>query len=357
MKRVSRKMLIALASAIGFSFGPSAFAAVDFGKEIWPIIKTSCLNCHKAEYIDQNGRKKKPKGGLRVDDMKLLMEGGDGGEVIIPGEPDKSTFYTFTILPEDDPDVMPAKGDLLTKEQTDKIKAWIQEGANFNGFTPSTEDLAASAAPKRKLSPVEMLAKDVKPLDAAQLDALKKTGALVMPLAQNNPLIRVDFSYADGEVGDETLKLLDSVKTHLTELHLGGTKVSDAGLAKISGMSKLTRLHLEKTGIGDAGLKSLGNLNNLEYLNLYSSKVTDAGMDALTGLKGLRKLYLWQTGVTDVGATKLKKANPQIYVSRGWEHEPKAEAKDAGGDAEKKEPEKKEPEKKEPEKKEPEKKK
>ncbi|MEM7390820.1 MAG: c-type cytochrome domain-containing protein, partial [Verrucomicrobiota bacterium] len=291
MKHTPSKRFMALIFSLGFFAGPTSYAEVDFGKEIWPIVKTSCLSCHRATYTDENGRTRKPKAGLRLDDMELMLRGGEEGPVIVAGEPDQSTFYTLVILPEDDPDVMPAKGDLLTKEQTEKIKTWIQEGARTGGFKPSPEELAASAAPKRKLRPVEVLAKDVKPIDASKLTELRKTGALVLQLAQNNPLIRVDFGYAEGEVTDAQLDLLENVKTHLTELHLAKSKVTDAGLKKISGMSRMTRLHLEKTGIGDAGLRHLEDLKHLEYLNLYETEVGDAGLDALTGLKGLRKLY------------------------------------------------------------------
>jgi outer membrane biosynthesis protein TonB len=95
---------------------------VDFQKDIYPILKKSCLKCH--------GPKKK-KGKLRLDKKKYAMKGGESGKVIKPGNAKKSKLYQLIILPEDDEDVMPSKGDLLTKEQQALFETWINEGAHW----------------------------------------------------------------------------------------------------------------------------------------------------------------------------------------------------------------------------------
>ena len=53
----------------------------------------------------------------------------DGDKVVIPGKPDESSFYKLTTLPEDHEDVMPSKGDLLTKEEQETLRDWIAKGA------------------------------------------------------------------------------------------------------------------------------------------------------------------------------------------------------------------------------------
>jgi len=91
---------------------------VDFRKEIKPILETYCLSCHGAE---------KPKGGLSLTTKAKALD----GESLIPGKPDESSLYTSTILPADHDDVMPPKGEKLSKAQTDRLKLWIEQGADW----------------------------------------------------------------------------------------------------------------------------------------------------------------------------------------------------------------------------------
>jgi cytochrome c5 len=108
-----------------------AVAAVDFKKHIMPIIEESCVKCHKAPYKDEKGRLKKPKAGLRLDTVEMIKKGSEEGPVIVAGKPEDSTFYTLVALDPDHDDIMPPKGDPLTKQQIEMIKNWIASGAKF----------------------------------------------------------------------------------------------------------------------------------------------------------------------------------------------------------------------------------
>jgi mono/diheme cytochrome c family protein len=129
-------LTIALASATS----SNAADKVDFGKQVYPILKENCLNCHADTYVDaKSGRKKKPKGGLRLDTHEWIMKGYEDDDdkwkvVVVAGKPEKSTFFTSTTLDPDHDDIMPAKGDLLTKAQQETLKLWIAQGAESNGF-------------------------------------------------------------------------------------------------------------------------------------------------------------------------------------------------------------------------------
>src|SRR5688572_3559870 len=96
----------------------TAFAAdkVDFVKEVKPIFEKYCLSCHGET---------KPKGSLKMTTRELSIQGGDNGAGIVPGQPDKSPIYTLTTLPDDHDDVMPPKGDKLTKQEQETVKKWI----------------------------------------------------------------------------------------------------------------------------------------------------------------------------------------------------------------------------------------
>lgn len=128
--------LLAILSAVSLSAAWNA-QAVDFEKEVLPIFKDRCFDCHQKERTDEKtGKVKKPKGKFRMDSAAMLMKGGDEGKNVVPGKPDESTVYTSTTVPESDDKAMPpeGKGDRLTKEQQEIIKKWIAEGANFGAW-------------------------------------------------------------------------------------------------------------------------------------------------------------------------------------------------------------------------------
>src|SRR6056300_1143143 len=78
-------------AAIFFLFAPSLFA-IDFEKNIEPILKSRCLECHGSE---------KQKGQFRVDRLASLLQGGDSGEAaVVPGNP-KNSFLIKAIRHEE----------------------------------------------------------------------------------------------------------------------------------------------------------------------------------------------------------------------------------------------------------------
>lgn len=116
---------LSLASAI------PASAAVDFVKDIQPILELNCVSCHREG-------KGNSKGGVRLDTFEKATSSGENGPALVPGKPDKSPLYTTTVLPVDDDLLMPPKkkGGPLPKESTELLKQWIEEGAKWpSGLT------------------------------------------------------------------------------------------------------------------------------------------------------------------------------------------------------------------------------
>ena len=120
------KLKIVLVSALALVSSPisSALAAVDFAKEIKPVLEQNCTKCHGEE---------QKKGGLRLHTKADALKGGDNGVVLVAGQPDKSPLYTATILPDEHDNVMPPrpKNPRLSKAQTDLLKDWIAQGATW----------------------------------------------------------------------------------------------------------------------------------------------------------------------------------------------------------------------------------
>ena len=69
------------------------------------------------------------------------------------------------------------------------------------------------------------------------------------------------------------------------------------------------------TRITDAGLAHLVGLTNLQTLNLSDCyQITDAGLVHLKGLTNLKTLVLMQTQITDAGVAELKQALPKCRL-------------------------------------------
>ena len=117
---------------------------INFEKEIYPFIKNSCVECHRAPY-EKLGRLRPPKADLRFDAAWGIVKGGELGVIVVPGEPDKSPMYTRTMLDEDHDDFMPPLGDPLTEEQKELLKKWIEQGADFGDWKGENEDKPADA--------------------------------------------------------------------------------------------------------------------------------------------------------------------------------------------------------------------
>ena len=120
MKLASR--LTTLASLALSTAASTAGAAVDFVKDIQPVLENNCVSCH---------RKGNVKGGVRLDTFKEATTSGDNGPALVPGKSAKSAMYTTMVLPEDDDLLMPPKkkGGPLPKATAELVRAWIDEGA------------------------------------------------------------------------------------------------------------------------------------------------------------------------------------------------------------------------------------
>jgi len=104
---------------------PPAGREVDFARDIRPLLDTACLRCHGPE---------KPKSRFRLDDRAEALKGGSGGIAIIPGNSAESPLihYVARLVPEMEmpPD---GKGEPLTPEQVGLLRAWIDQGASWDG--------------------------------------------------------------------------------------------------------------------------------------------------------------------------------------------------------------------------------
>ena len=121
-EKVSRQFVIVWVTACIIFIAPRCRAENDddfFEARIRPVLLKYCVDCHGA---------KKQEGGLRLDSRDAWMRGGDRGEAIIAGEPDKSLL--IQAVRHDDPDLqMPPDNKRLTATEIADLEAWVQRGA------------------------------------------------------------------------------------------------------------------------------------------------------------------------------------------------------------------------------------
>lgn len=131
---------------------PATKVAINFERDIQPLLESKCLECHNPDKV---------KGDLLMHTAQSLLKGGDNGAGLVVGQPDASEIVKRVVLPADHDDVMPPKksGAPLTADQIRVLKQWVQEGAKWPaGLTlrhRSPEELKAYAALEKKLPQLE----------------------------------------------------------------------------------------------------------------------------------------------------------------------------------------------------------
>ena len=89
-----------------------------FESRIRPVLAKACFECHAGGKRSQ---------GLRVDSRWALLEGGDSGPAIVPGQPDASLLVQSISRSHGKLSTPPHKP--LGKQEVADFRRWIQEGA------------------------------------------------------------------------------------------------------------------------------------------------------------------------------------------------------------------------------------
>ncbi len=152
--------------------------AVDFQKEIRPILSQKCYKCHGP---DEAAR----EADLRLDTFRGATEDRGGYKAITPGNHSQSELFARISSESDDDRMPPADSGLqLTPEEIQAIKKWIQQGAQYKQHWAFVEP----ALPE--LPMVSQTDWSRNPIDLFILAKLEKENLAPSPEADRNSLAR-----------------------------------------------------------------------------------------------------------------------------------------------------------------------
>lgn len=272
-----------------------------FSHVIAPIFQDRCDSCHGDS---------KQKGGLRLDAVEFIRQGGESGAVLTAGDAANTRFLQRMWLPEEDEDHMPPEGKPQPSEDELRLlEWWVDAGASFEmplSETNLPEDTRKLIARYLGLTPEEtepLPDRDRVMAEARRLE--DELGILIRSLHPKEPWLEINARLQFDGFGDEQLQALQPLARVILRLDLGETAVTDAGLAHLKDFEHLQTLKLDRTQISDAGMPHLGALPELRSLTLFSTSVSDAGLKPLAGLPHLTSVFLADTRVTEAGAGQL----------------------------------------------------
>ena len=97
-------------------------AKVSFKNDIAPLLQTRCVSCHYDEG---------PLTGLSFQRRSSMTELNGGRRVLVPGDPEKSSLFLVTVLPDYFIEAMPPTGHRLSDRESTQLYRWIDQGADW----------------------------------------------------------------------------------------------------------------------------------------------------------------------------------------------------------------------------------
>lgn len=108
-----------------------------FEARIRPVLHDRCFKCHGVD--EQHG-------GLRLDSLDAILQGGESGPALVPGNPWESLL--LKAIRHENPDLKmppPEAGEKLTESTIEDFSAWVKAGATWpKGENPTAATVKES---------------------------------------------------------------------------------------------------------------------------------------------------------------------------------------------------------------------
>ncbi|MCX5641349.1 MAG: hypothetical protein NT059_11150 [Planctomycetota bacterium] len=294
-----------------------------YTSNVLPILQDRCYQCHG------NG---KHKGSLSMDVRSSLVSRDSRGSWIVQaGDPAHSLMIERCMLPAEDDDAMPPKGDRLKASQLEVLRTWIAAGAVMPAGSATGEasevggvrgaPVPASTAENR--GPVKVAKGRSAGLPAlsdsqvAEAAALRGNGINAVPLSIGASTFAVSIPGGKG-VGDVALAALIPIAPQIEELSFARAAVSDAGMMQMPSMPLVRSVRVDNTALTDVGITVLlSRTLEAETVNLVSTSATDGVFMVLAKLPRLQRVYVFNTQITAQGIDRFRATHPGVEIVVG----------------------------------------
>jgi WD40 repeat protein len=176
------------------SAGESSYA-----RQAKPFFARYCVECHNADKL---------KGGLNLESLETLRQGGEHGPALVPAKPDESRLVLM-VEGKLKPAMPPLKARQPRAEEVAQIRAWIADGAKDDG-EPVRAVLPYNRPRKLALAPVSAVA--------------YRPDGQVLAAATSNDLVLIDVPS-----GDVVGKLRLPIKVSALAFRPDGLELAVAG--------------------------------------------------------------------------------------------------------------------------------
>ena len=289
---------------------------------VYPILEAKCINCHGPD---------KKKGGLRLDTVEFMLEGGEEYDCLIPGDVKNSALVTTLHLPMEDDYHMPPEGKTqLTAGEITILEWWVASGAPATGKLSEMELNAEVKSALDSLVSPEELELRKKAEAAKKADEQAARIKLVAAVASINETFSGSLNFISQEgtdlsftavshrvkINDTSLDILKPVASCIVDIDLSSTEFGDAGVAQLGSFTALKKLDLNQSKVSAAALSQLAELKNLEVLNLHSTGLAGAELTVFAKHPKLQRVFLWNSGLSAEAALALQQ---KLHETQGAE--------------------------------------
>ncbi len=154
---------------------------VRFNRDVKPILSQNCFQCHGPD-------DKHRAAGLRLDQRDAAMKPAESGAAaIVPNDPQQSELLKRITSTDADLHMPPAdSGKVLTSEQVDLLRRWIEQGAKYEGHW-AFEKVESPAVPQVSSEHSTFIAN---PIDSFIIAKLERQGLKPSSEANRVTLLR-----------------------------------------------------------------------------------------------------------------------------------------------------------------------
>lgn len=287
-------------------------SAILYAAVIQPILESKCYSCHSSA---------KQKGDLRLDEERLILQGGKNGLVIHKGLADSSSLFSRMMLPLEHEDHMPPnEKPQPSSAEVDLLRLWINEGARFDQKVSELRD------PRKAIQLVNLLVEgtqdkswmpkdEVASADAKALQQLKEVGAVVIPAGQNTNYIHINFTN-NRNLSIKDIEPLKAVQQQVVSLRFSYCTLEEADLAFLKDFDNLTWLYLDHTNVSDISFQSIETLPALKYLNVVFTEVSGKSITPAR-FPELQHLFVFQSNIRKADVAAIMLALPALKIDTG----------------------------------------